>query len=219
MNAPSDSHKLSPRSTSDNPDRRLLTVLINWHEQAQTIACLRKLRAQAVPGMALLVVDNEGTADTRAAFEGEQELFDHYHCFEENIGFTGASNFGLDYAQELGFRHVLWFNDDAEPGPDCIARLLDVLERDSTIAMVSPVLQDPKTGQPHFCGARLDGSVPAIRYLSLEALREAGPDLDCYLYGTALMARTDAAKRVGGFCSKYFAYWEDMELCDKLFKA
>jgi GT2 family glycosyltransferase len=219
VNESSDSHTPSPPSISGNSDRRLLTVLINWHEQAQTISCLRNLRAQAVPGMELLVVDNEGTMETQAAFEREQDLFDRYHRFEDNVGFTGSCNFALDQAQELGFRYILWFNNDAEPGPNCIARMLDVIESDSTIAMVNPVLQDRETGHAHFCGARLDRSAPVMRYLSLEALREAGPNIDCYLYGTALMARTDAAKRVGGFRSKSFISWEDMELSDKLLKA
>ena len=219
MNQTSDSHTPSPPSISCNSDQRLLTVLINWHEQAQTILCLRNLRAQAVPGMELLVVDNEGTMETQAAFEREQDLFDRYHRVEDNIGFTGACNFALDQAHELGFRYILWFNNDAEPGPKCIARMLDVIESDSAIAMVSPVLRDRERGHAHFCGARLDGSRPPMRYSSFEALTETGTDLDYYLLGTALMARTEAAKRVGGFCSKYFIYWEDMELSDKLLKA
>ena len=200
-------------------DRRLLTVLINWHEQNQTVTSLRSLRAQAVVGMELMVVDNEGTPQTQAALELEQDLFDHYRQFEGNIGFTGACNFTLDQAQKLGFKYILWFNNDAEPGPNCIARMLDVIESDSTIAMVSPVLRDRETGHAHFCGARLENSRPPMRYFSLEALNEGGSDLDYYLLGTALMARTEAAKHVGGFCSKYFIYWEDMELSDKLLKA
>jgi GT2 family glycosyltransferase len=169
--------------------------------------------------MEILVVDNEGTAATRATFEVNSDLVDHFQQFNKNIGFTGACNFGLDYAHDRGFENVLWFNNDAEAGPNCITRLLEVIESDRSIAMVSPVLRDPETGRAHFCGARLDRSIPSMRYLNLEALTDAAPHLDCYLYGTALMARADAAKEVGGFCDKYFAYWEDMELSDKLLRA
>lgn len=199
--------------------QRLLIVLINWHEEAQTLQCLERLRNQNVPGTELLVIDNEGNADSRAGLHARAGLFDHYHRYDENVGFTGACNFGLSYAKEHGFPYVLWFNNDAIPQDGCLTELLALIESDPRIAMVSPVLRDTKTNEVHFCGAVLDSSVPAMRYLNFADLMGSTPPTDCYLYGTALMSRTDVACAVGGFPSGYFIYWEDMELSRKVIAA
>jgi GT2 family glycosyltransferase len=207
------------RAADGTTEKRLLTVLINWHEEDQTLKCLGRLHAQQVPGMEILVIDNEGTADTRTALHAKSDLFQYYHQFDRNVGFTGACNFGLEYAKDRGFCFVLWFNDDAVPEQGCLAELLAVIESDIRIAMVSPVLRDPETKKPHFCGAVLDADIPGMLYLKFEDILGPNPPTNCYLYGTALLARTNAVHAAGGFHSGYFAYWEDMELSGKMLKA
>ena len=121
----------------------------------------------------------------------------------------------MGFAQKHGFEFVLWYNNDAHLGEGCLSRLLESLEADPQLAMVSPVLRDVETGDAHFCGARLDRSTPSLSYYALKDIEKGSPD-DCMLYGTALMARTKLAHQVGGFCEKYFIYFEDMELSTKL---
>lgn len=200
--------------TPIDENRRLLIVVINWHQEDETLPCRRQLRAQAPSGTSILLVDNEGDQRTAATFDAHAELFDHYQGFEENLGFTGACNFGLEFARVNGYAFVLWYNNDAELGDGCLPRLLEELEADPQLAMVSPVLRDVGTGAAHFCGARLDRSLPGVIYYALNEVEGGSPN-DCLLYGTALMARTEHAHRVGGFREKYFIYFEDMELSTK----
>jgi GT2 family glycosyltransferase len=196
--------------------RRLLVVVINWHMQTETLACLRQLRDQQIPGMKILLIDNEGNEETAGFFRERSKLYDYYRRYEENLGFTGACNRGLQLAFERGFALTFFLNNDATLGERCIRDLAETIEADPRIALVSPVLRDEQNGEAHFCGATPNAAYPSLRYLSLEEAAASWRDIDCYLYGTALLARTDIVHRHGGFCGKYFAYWEDFELCHRL---
>ena len=93
---------MSDTSVKTDDNRRLLIVVINWHQEDETLPCLRQLRAQVPEGTSVLLVDNEGDKKSAAAFDSHPELFDHYHRFEENLGFTGGCNFGELYTKLHG---------------------------------------------------------------------------------------------------------------------
>lgn len=54
-------------------------------------------------------------------------------------GFARAVNRGLAWAEEQGHALVLVLNDDAAPEPECLTRLLPVMDDDS-VALVGPLL-------------------------------------------------------------------------------
>lgn len=92
----------------------------------------------------VVVVDNgsPGSADL-PAFAGV-----HWLPLGSNLGLAKAQNAGIDRAKEIGATHVLLLDQDSEPSPDMVARLLAALGSlsgaGSSIAAVAPTYVDDR---------------------------------------------------------------------------
>jgi len=133
----------------------LVVIVIAAHNRRDTtVACLRRLRDQAVFAWATaLVVDdgsNDGTADAiRAEFPAAEILRGHGRLF-----WTGATELGMRHAHARGATHILWLNDDCAPAPGALVALLAVSRARSAVTGGVCVL--PRSGHPVYAGFRRD---------------------------------------------------------------
>lgn len=114
-----------------------VAALVATYRRSGEVTRLLTALAQIPNGLELVViVDNAGCAETRAAVELAR-CRTHYIVPGENLGCGG----GLRRAGEEALRlagdrltHVWILDDDAVPGPDTLAGLLDALERENADA-------------------------------------------------------------------------------------
>ncbi|MCY3833441.1 MAG: glycosyltransferase family 2 protein [Chloroflexi bacterium] len=89
---------------------RFSVVIPNWNGERFLATCLGSLRAQTVDNIEVILVDNASSDGSRALVESkfpEVRLIE----LEENCGFTGACNIGLDAARG---EVVALLNNDTE---------------------------------------------------------------------------------------------------------
>ena len=111
-----------------------VTVIIpNWNGMAYLKTCLDSLSRQDTDDFETLVVDNH-SEDGSVAFIREQYPWVRLIVHEENLGFTGGVNAGIE-ASETPF--VLLLNNDTECDPGFVRNLLQAIERDPKIFSVS----------------------------------------------------------------------------------
>lgn len=71
--------------------------------------------------------------------DGSPESFQDDRVFikrlDKNLGFTGATNAGIEWALEGKYDYVLLLNNDTEPEPDFMKLLLEVLQKDPEIGI------------------------------------------------------------------------------------
>lgn len=204
---------------------RTAALLLNWRRAELTLQCLQDLLATDVP-LYVLVMDN-GSADGSATTLREQvpalaaaaprhtvELVELPH----NLGFTGGMNHGLRRAHELGLPYALVLNNDLRLPPDFVAPLIAVLDHDPRVAAVGPTVLHPdgtvwaEGGEvafgPNALRLRRHGRAPRPR--------EHGPEAVGFLTGACVLLRLAAVTAIGGFDDRYFMYWEDVDLCERL---
>jgi rhamnosyltransferase len=125
-------------------------LIVSYNPQAallcQQIEALR-------PQCDILVVDNGSTADIGALL-ATLEAGVHLLCLGTNRGIAAAQNAGLDYirTQLTSCHYVLLLDHDSVPGPDFVATLkqdYSALASRHRIAVVGPVLHDPRSGADH----------------------------------------------------------------------
>jgi GT2 family glycosyltransferase len=187
-------------------------VVLNWNRADLTARCLDHLAVDREQ-VRVLVVDNGSAAADRqrlaAACAGRAEVL----WLPRNLGFAGGMNAGLERALAGGAEAVWLLNNDAFPDPGCLAALTAALTADPSLGAVSPLLYDD-AGEQH-AGARFDWRQATNHtFTATQQPDPLGPDH--WLTGTALLVRADALRRVGGFDPRYFAYWEDVDLCFRL---
>jgi GT2 family glycosyltransferase len=177
---------------------RVSYVILNWRNEAETLACASSIATQAsAEPYEILVVDNESTEASRSALQGGPWKL---VCLPENRGFTGGMNAGA--AQARG-EFIGLLNNDVRLEPDWCERALAVLS-DPRVAVVGG--RDEHTTVPRVAPM---GYLELSR-LELPAMKVAAVD------GGHLLVRRSAWQEVGGFDDDFFAYHEDLDLCARL---
>jgi GT2 family glycosyltransferase len=185
----------------------LPVVILHWNRPARCVPTVARFLAQDVPGgVRVVVVDNgsepEALAEVRAGLPAEAELV----CLPRNRGFGPGAN--------AGFRHILanprpddadWIAlapQDAEPAPDCLARMLTAVGERPSAGLACADFGDGATPivDPYFGGILAPATVD-------EGWEAAG-----HPHGTLMMARRQVLEEVGLFDERYFAYCEEADL-------
>ncbi|NEX19687.1 glycosyltransferase [Thiorhodococcus mannitoliphagus] len=110
-------------TTSD----RVAVVLVTFNRKQMLIESLRGIFQQSVSVERIFLIDNDSTDGTQALLESKGYLSDAritYRRMPENTGGAGGFHEGLRLAQEAGFDWYWVLDDDVEPEPDCLEKLL-----------------------------------------------------------------------------------------------
>jgi GT2 family glycosyltransferase len=185
----------------------LPVVILHWNRPDRCVGTVARFLAQEVAGgVRVVVVDNgstpEALAVVRSGLPPEAELV----VLPRNRGFGPGAN--------AGFRHVLahphpgdaaWVGlapHDAQPAPDCLARMLAAVADRPGAGLASADFGDGMTPvvDPYFGGILAPATV-------IEGWEPAG-----HPHGTLMLVRRAVLEQVGLFDERYFAYCEEADL-------
>ena len=191
----------------------ILAVILNWNRSDLTLQCTDAILDSDVVPDKLLVVDNGSAPDQLSALRNSGHAI-HLIELGRNLGFAGGMNVGLEHAVADGFDYVWLVNNDAFPDRHCLSRMLQRMERERDLAMVSPRLLS-RDGSEQHAGGCVDWLTAA---LSVEYASTLAParGVGTWLTGTLLLMRTAAVREIGMFDPQLFAYWEDVDLSARM---
>jgi GT2 family glycosyltransferase len=132
-----------------------------------------------------------------------------------NLGYAGGNNAGIRYALAKNVDYILISNDDVVVENGFLDPMLDVMERDMDIGVVSPKVFRASSPQEVFAavgefswwlctGLDKGRDAEACRSTTLER------DVD-YVPGVLLLVRREVFETVGLFDERFFMYFEDVE--------
>lgn len=205
-----------PRRGSAATERRLPAVwciLLNWNGWKDTLSCLAALAAVDYQPLSVIVVDNGSSNDSVSRI---REAFPAISLIEtgKNLGFAGGNNVGIRRALELGAEYVWLLNNDTEPRPDALRKLVQKALDNPEIGAVGSVLMyehDPNRVQA-WGGGRINLWIGRSHHAFT-------PKLDGwfdYITAASILMPREALESVGLLDDKYFLYWEDGDLCFRL---
>jgi rhamnopyranosyl-N-acetylglucosaminyl-diphospho-decaprenol beta-1,3/1,4-galactofuranosyltransferase len=195
------------------PEPQVAAVVVTYNRKLLLLECLRGLLGQTVPLLAIHVVDNASTDGTEDLLRDEG-LLDRpdvaYHRLEINGGSSGGFSHGVAAARETDSDWIWVMDDDAEPRPDCLARLLSSPPAAAAdTVMVAPTVVWPD-GEPQL-GHRghFDGRP---RGLTAKDYRtDAAPTQLGYVTFIGPLVRTFAARAIDPPFAPFFLYSDDFE--------
>jgi N-acetylglucosaminyl-diphospho-decaprenol L-rhamnosyltransferase len=187
--------------------------------------------AKATSRPVTVVLADNGSTDgvpERAAAERDNVQF---LSTGENLGYGGAANRGVaELGDDIGW--VVVANPDIEWLPDSLDQLIEAASRWPRGGAFGPLIKDPDGGT--YPSARLLPSLgKGIGHGALGKVWPGNPwtvaykqsDSDVrertagWLSGSCLLLRRAAFDSVDGFDPRYFMYFEDVDLGDRLGKA
>ena len=191
---------------------RITAIVVNWNNQAYTLACLKSL-TQCVPLKPDIILVDNGSVDgtlvaVRADFP-EVELI----ALPTNQHFAAGANYGLHLALAREADYAWLLNNDVIVTPEALAEMLRVAESDPSVGIVGSRLVHP--GQPPHVviGARCDFRTGAIHEPELPL--DLGLDRFAvdYVWGCSMLIRSEVLRQVGLLDERYVAYFEDADFC------
>lgn len=196
-----------------SPMDAVAVVVLSWNRRTDTLACIASLERATYPSLSVVCVDNassDGSADAVAASFPDV----HVLRLDENLGFAGGMNAGIQAALAAGADHVLVLNNDMLVEPEFAEPLVSALDP-SVGAVCAQILFADPPDRVWYAGARYR---PRRGYQGRH-VRYGEPPLpgDVPPYETeracagAMLVPRSVLERVGLFDEALFAYWEDVD--------
>lgn len=199
----------------ERTDAQLAVVLINYNNEDDTVACLDTLVDQTLDEVLTVVVDN---GSDPGSFEHVRERFEFpvYLRNEENLGFTGGNNVGIEYALDAGAEYVLLLNNDTELEPTFLEDLMDaVADLPEEVGVVGPKVHTYDTGELWSAGGSVDPMTGTTAHRTGKGNRYDEPEPVDYVVGAAILVRSAVFEAVGLLDDDFFIYYEETEFCHR----
>ena len=196
-------------------------IIVNFNTKQMTKECIDSI-FKFTKGISyeVIVVDNNSTDGIKEFLELDDRIIYVYNS--SNLGFGRANNVGAGYAKG----EVLFFlNTDTLIIDNVIYDMFCFLKQNLKVAICGTNLVNKELA-PTLSFERF---FPSIKYLLNELLcRVPGrvlygrnlrynytnrPIQVAYVSGADLMIKSELFKKVGGFDSNFFMYWEETDLC------
>lgn len=199
------------------PDVKI--VILNWNGEAHLRRFLPSVVAAAPAGVGIVVADNGSTDGSLALLASEFPTV-HVVRLDTNYGFAGGYNRALEQIEADIF---VLLNSDVETPAGWLEPLLECLERNPDVAVVSPklisFLERTKFEYAGASGGFIDFlGYPFCRGRILRTVEEDRGQYDderdvFWVSGAAFCCRAGVFRALGGFDGDFFAHMEEIDLC------
>lgn len=208
--------KLS-RKLNFKPVKKLAIVIINWNSYDLTRDTLLSLQKTSFTNYDIILVDNHSTDGSLEKLQSEFS-FPIFIQLDENKGFTGGNNAGMQYAVDHQYEYTLLLNNDVEVEPDFLEPLIATLDHNPKTGAVQPLIYFHHNRSLLWnAGATYNtwlGMIGTIGYNKKDEGQAQihKPRNTDWITGCAFMVRTELLKQIGFFPQKLFIYYEDFDL-------
>jgi len=193
---------------------KVAAVVLNYKAVEDTKNCVHSLKECGYPNLEIVLVDNasqDGSAEDLARTFPDLPLL----VQTTNLGYAGGNNAGIRHALGMNVDHILISNDDVLVEKGFLDRMVDIMEGDTNVGVVSPKVfrassrVEVMAGMGEFNRWLCTGT---DRGRDQEALRSATLECDVdYIPGVLFLARREVFETLGLLDERFFMYFEDVE--------
>lgn len=186
-------------------------IIITFNSEKHIRQCMESTKKNASEDFHLtyVLIDNassDNSANIIGGFKGENTKIVRN---DNNVGFAKAVNQGLRTAKKT-FNSDFYFllNPDATLDDHCINTIFN-FHKKNNFCISSPIILDPETKKPWFCGSRID--FLRQKTLHAEHFNKTMPFKSQHLSGCTMCIPKEVIEKVGFFDERFFLYYEDAD--------
>jgi GT2 family glycosyltransferase len=201
--------------------KKVSIVTVNFNQPKVTEDLLTSLKeVNTYPDLEIIVVDNGSKTNPIPELQVRYPGIVFIRS-NENTGFAGGNNIGI--ASATG-DYLFLINNDTVVTADLIQKLVDTMESNPKIGMVSPKIHY----FDHPGMLQYTGYTPMNYYTARNACigqfeQDKGQydfltGVTGYAHGAAMMISRQALEKAGGMAENYFLYYEELDWCERIRK-
>lgn len=209
-----------------NQKQKVSIIIINYNTAQLTLNCIHSIIKNVhSTDYEIIVVDNASTDNSKKLIK---ETFPDIMLIESssNAGFGKANNLGAKHANG---QYLFLLNSDTEIINDPFKEIFNFLSfhSDEHIGVIGTFLADEK-GNYSKSGGRFYSAKKYLKlglyaYFNILSKPEVDDKSDIvsvdYVIGADMFMNKDLYEEINGFDEKIFMYFEDVELCKRIFNA
>lgn len=217
--------------------KNVAVVTVNYNTAEDTksfIESFEKLNTQGLT-MQIIIVDNGSKEIFTLPEKAKKESLTLIRS-EENTGFSGGFNIGIKEALGKGVDYVLIVNNDTLMQRDMVLELLEVLNSKPEIGVTAPKIYFSKGHEFHkdrykkedlgkvfwFAGGYTDWNNVQSIHRGVDEVDHGQYDTVekiAFASGCCMMFKREVLEKVGFFDDRYFLYYEDADLNERINRA
>ncbi|TAG08233.1 MAG: glycosyltransferase family 2 protein [Sphingobacteriia bacterium] len=197
-------------------------VTVNYNHSHVTDALLDSIFSEnEYPNLEIIVVDNDSIINPIPSWEVKYSSVQFIRA-PKNLGFAGGNNLGLSKATG---DYLFFVNNDTVFTKNLITTLVNTMERNSAIGMISPkllyyeqpdMLQYAGYTKMNYYTAR-NSCIGQFEQDKGQYDHLVGPT--GFAHGAAMMLTKAAIDKVGPMAENYFLYYEELDWADRIKRA
>lgn len=195
-------------------------ILVNYNGYKDTAECVESLSRIDYTNRKIIIVDNGSTdksLDKLRLLENEEIVIINAN---DNLGFSGGNNVGIQYAIDNGFRYVLLLNNDTVVKQEFLSELVRTSqENNDSVVVTSKILYEFDRKTIWYAGGAFSektsrtssrgiGEIDTGKYDNSEEVTFAS--------GCCMLLPIKVISQIGYMSEDYFLYSEDADLCCKI---
>jgi len=204
----------------------LSIIIVTYNCLEKTKVCLRSIFAHAVPDLnfEVIIVDNNSTENIDSLTRDFPQI--KLIKNQANLGMGAGNNIGV---KEASGKYLLILNPDTELKPNTLDLLLRYAKEHPEVGVIGPKIMYPDGERQISCYRFPDFFMPLYRRTFFGQINKSylknylmqNFDLDQttqadWLMGSCLLIPAEIFRAVGGFDERFFMYFEDTDLCRKI---
>ncbi len=195
-------------------------IVLNWNGRHHLQDCLSSLSSLDYPSYKILLVDNN-SRDESVLFVKSNYLHVNIIQNDRNLGFAEGNNIGIRYALSQGAEYIILLNNDTRVEPDFLTHFIQRGEEKKEVGVLGgKVLMFSNPRIINSTGVNLNQFAYGWdRDFGEEVLRIDRDRGEVLAVTGCLMAiKREVFGKIGFLDSKFFAYYEDVDFCIRVWK-
>lgn len=193
----------------------IIIVILNTNRREDTLAALESVERNSYPNFKIIVLDNASTDGSKEAIR------QHYPAvqvvsLEDNLGYAGNNNAGIEIAIQQGADWILILNEDTILAQDCLSILISEACKYEHVGILGPLVyhfDEKKVIQT--AGGKMNDLWDAwhVGQNEQDHGQYVTPRQVDWISGCAILVRKKVFDQIGLLDAGFFYYWEETEFC------
>lgn len=217
--------------------KNIAIITVDFNSHKETHACLYSLSKLKKDNLSVMTIVVDNASKEKLVLTKEEEKNGAILLrTKENLGFTGGNNVGIRYGLEKNVDYVMLINNDTEVDKNLLTQLIDTFEKNPDCGIVSPKIYFAKGHEYHtdayaekekgnvlwYAGGFVDWQNVFNVHRGVDEVDHGQYDKEekiTFATGCCLLTSSDILRKVGLFDDRYFLYFEDGDISQRVQRA